>query len=1386
MTRSKYSITLAMAAAILMGAAATAERESGYEAPASALPGHCCLNPVVASPGDLPTSLRPRQQTPWEVESESRTSGPWKALGLTALGLTGLVVVLSGLSLTRRLRTRDSQQEDGNSQTSREQVAITLKSIGDGVIATDDRGRIEVLNHVATTLTGWTMEESRGKPLDVIYRVVEGKTHQPADDIFHRVLDEGLVIGLADDPLLIRKDGTELPLADAGAPVLDRDGRATGVVIVFRDRSEERAAEQALKQRERHFRLLYEHSPAPYQVLDSEARVLDVNQAWLDLLGYERDDVHGRWFGDFVDSSGDSHFLEGFRKLLKEGRGSTPEQRLKSRRGGSVVVAIEARAIGGLDGSQVTVHCVLNDISLRKDAEKRLVRSESRLQSLVHILQYPESSVREFLDYAIQEAASLTGSETGFLYRYEEPEGRLVLAGSWEAGLRNGNPPAPSDLAPSIKLEDAGLLAEAIQSRKEVMANDLHRPGAYAGGTQQTFHRILVVPILCEERVAAVAVVADKPADYEDEDVLQLTIILEGVWSEAARREAQEALQTIEWMLTPDRRQSRETGFTRGKKRGGSTGGKRPRFIQDAVGSKVLEKIAFEYLELLGTSFMVFEQDGGYAHSGIASEWCRLLDGAKPEPAGTDQDTGNASTPWTCHECRWTEGAGAVVAGGKPREWQCRGHMMNYAVPVSASGQVIGAVSMGYGSPPTDPATVEETAQAYGVDPAALMGASRSHATRPPFIINMAKRRLRGTARHIGAMVERRRAEEALQDSEARYRSLVENAVVGIFLTDGNRFSYVNDRFADMIGYSTQELTHPDFQWDSIFTRESCLEARKFMTEQDMGSDTAPSHTLQVVHRNGQVRDWEFSTSLLGSPDNPAAAGVVRDVTETKQALLAHERLMAAIEQTGDTIVITDVDANIEYVNPTFEKLTGYTRSEVLGRNPRILQSGKQDQAFYREMWDTLTSGNTWRGKMVNKTKDGRLFTEEAVISPVVGESGSIVNYVAVKHDITEELLMSERYHQAQKMESVGRLAGGVAHDYNNMLAIVLGHAEMALGEIDAGHPLHPHLEEIRQSAERSADLTRQLLAFARRQTVSPRVIDLNDAVGSMLRMLRRLIGEDIDLEWLPAPGLWPVRLDPSQLDQILANLCVNARDAIPGVGQITIETANVVLDEAYCAEHTAFVPGQYAMLAVSDTGCGMSREVLDQVFEPFFTTKDVGQGTGLGLATVYGIVKQNHGFINMYSEPDQGTSCKIYLPRHVGRPESIGGEPDAPPARRGQETVLFVEDEPALLNLGKTMLEDLGYKVLAADKPKKALRLAEEHADEIQLLLTDVVMPEMSGRDLATYLQSTQAGLRCLFMSGYSALAVERHGILDDDVHFLQKPFSIRELAAKIREVLD
>ena len=505
------------------------------------------------------------------------------------------------------------------------------------------------------------------------------------------------------------------------------------------------------------------------------------------------------------------------------------------------------------------------------------------------------------------------------------------------------------------------------------------------------------------------------------------------------------------------------------------------------------------------------------------------------------------------------------------------------------------------------------------------------------------------------------------------------------------------------------------------------------------------------------------------------------------------QRYDLILNSAGEGIFGLDLNGRVSFVNPTAARLTGYDSRELIGRNiHEMLHHTKADGTPHPQeecpIYAALKKGETrikdndlfWR-------KDGSSFPVDYAATPIgPGDGSSSVGAVVVFRDVTERLSLQNQFLQAQKMEAIGNLAGGIAHDFNNLLAAIMGYAEIIMMDFPVNQPYHPYLQEIVKVANRGASLTRQLLAFSRKQIMQPRVFNLNEVVAEMDAMLRRLIGEDIDLVTILSPELEGVQADPAQIEQVIMNLAVNARDAMPTGGKLTIETANVHLDEAYAQAHHAVVPGLYVMLAMSDSGSGMDAETKSRIFEPFFTTKELGKGTGLGLATVYGIVKQSGGNIWIYSEPGQGTTFKIYLPRVVGDVESIKSE--ALPALHlpGSETILVVEDNDNLREVICKTLGKQGYVVLEAANGKDALQIFDNRTWPIDLLLVDVVLPQMSGAEVVKRLQEFDPNLKVLYMSGYTNNAIVHHGVLDTDVAFLQKPFKGTALLLKIRDVLD
>ena len=521
-----------------------------------------------------------------------------------------------------------------------------------------------------------------------------------------------------------------------------------------------------------------------------------------------------------------------------------------------------------------------------------------------------------------------------------------------------------------------------------------------------------------------------------------------------------------------------------------------------------------------------------------------------------------------------------------------------------------------------------------------------------------------------------------------------------------------------------------------------------------------------------------------------------RSLHVAEEALRESEQRFRSLFQSVPSVAVQGyaLDGTVRYWNHASELLYGYSAQEAIGNNlldlliPAEMREAVSESL--RTMLETMSPIPTAEVQLVRK--DGVKVEVESshVVVQVPGHEPELfcidVDLTGRKRAEEARESLQNQLNQAQKMESVGRLAGGVAHDFNNMLGVILGFTELSLDSVPQGHPLHDGLMEIRKAAERSADLTRQLLAFARKQTITPKVLDLNETVEGMLKMLRRLIGENIVLTWRPCREVSLLKVDPSQIDQILVNLCVNSCDAIEGTGEINIETTVVSFDKEIGDQHAGYLPGDFVCIWVSDSGCGMDAETLKYIFEPFFTTKNVGEGTGLGLATVYGIVRQNNGFIDVDSVKGRGTTFKIFLPRHVPQSVPLPKLVEvSKPLEQGHATVLLVEDDPALLNMTRAMLVRQGYTVLPAATPSEAFQLAKQHSGEIHLLMTDIIMPDMNGRDLAKALMPIRPRLKRLFMSGYTAEVIAHHGILDEGVRFIQKPFSMKELEAKLREVL-
>ncbi len=634
-------------------------------------------------------------------------------------------------------------------------------------------------------------------------------------------------------------------------------------------------------------------------------------------------------------------------------------------------------------------------------------------------------------------------------------------------------------------------------------------------------------------------------------------------------------------------------------------------------------------------------------------------------------------------------------------------------------------------------------------------------------------------------ITEREAAQRALRESEETYRTLVAASPDAITETDlEGRVTLASPVALSLMGVGQGAIGRSVFEWVSPHDLPRAMENMAHVL-----ATGRPLHREFLLRRDdGTTFDAEINVALVRTADGTprGAMLITRDVSERKRSAESLRMLSLAVEQSPASIIITDTSGRIEYVNAKFTEVTGYSAAEAIGQNPRMLKSGEMAPEVYRQMWQSLTAGRPWRGEFHNRKKNGELYWELASVSPVCGADGTVTHYLAVKEDVTERRRLEEELRQVQKMEAIGRLAGGVAHDFNNLLTVIQGSAA-ALGATGLEPPEQEEiLGQITEAADRAARLTRQLLAFSRRQAVRLADLDLNAVVLNMTRMLQRLIGEHISLTAQYAAGGAPVHADAGMMEQVLMNLAVNARDAMPRGGALAIRTEAVQLDEQ-AAVHPRARQGRFVRLSVADTGSGIAPEHMPHLFEPFFTTKDVGRGTGLGLAAVFGIVEQHGGWIEVRSEPGTGSRFDVYLP-HLGKPVASAAERrSAGEERGGHETILLVEDEPSLQRLVQRVLERQGYQVHVAGSAAEALELWAVHRDRIDLLLTDVVMPGgTGGRELAQRLQAEKRTLKVVFTSGYTDEVPGEASAVRGTAAFLEKPFEPKDVLRKVRACLD
>jgi len=622
-----------------------------------------------------------------------------------------------------------------------------------------------------------------------------------------------------------------------------------------------------------------------------------------------------------------------------------------------------------------------------------------------------------------------------------------------------------------------------------------------------------------------------------------------------------------------------------------------------------------------------------------------------------------------------------------------------------------------------------------------------------------------------------------LKESEEKFRAITQSAIDAIFIKNlESKYIYVNPAMEKLFDSPAENLIgKTDIQLFGETEGKSIIELDEIVLNGEVvvkeynktvNKKVYSFHTIKVPLKNSEGE-------IIG------LCGIARDMTKRRGIEEENRNLIQMVEQSPVVVVLTDLNGNIEYVNPKFTSVTGYSFEEAKGQNPRIMKSGETSSEEYEKLWETITKGDIWHGEFHNKKKNGELYWEDATIGPVKDIHGEITHYLAVKEDITKNKRMTQQLQQAQKLEAIGRFAGGIAHDFNNILQVIIGYVYFAEQDLSENDSRFKNIEEIRKAADKAAALSYQLLAFSSSQVLEPRNININNLIEGLLKMIRRIIGENINLQFDAVKNLDSIHADPSQIEQIIMNLCVNARDAMMNGGDLIIKTENIVIGDEYCQKYSWGKKGKYILLTVTDTGLGMDKATVDKIFEPFFTTKKESNGTGLGLATVFGIVRQHGGMINVFSEEGKGTTFKIYFPI-VERKYGLTERKSEYSVQGGNETILIAEDDKAIRNLAMRILEDVGYKVIVAVDGSEAVELFKQNSDEISLVILDMIMPNMGGLSAFKCIEKINPDAKVLFCSGYSSKTFWDDFASMEKAKKIHKPYSRNSLLKIVREILD
>ncbi len=1205
----------------------------------------------------------------------------------------------------------ETKQAEEIQRKNEETLHATLRSIGDAVISTDMNGCIVSMNPVAESLTGWSSREAAGQPLENVFCIINEHTRQPVESPVSNVLESGQIVGLANHTLLIAKDGREVPIADSGAPIRNRFGETTGVVLVFRDQSNERAARKALEERERRFQKMFGVVPD----------MISIHNPEMDIL-------YSNW----------------------NGFAAVPES---MRRTGTKCYKTYR------DKADICPDCLAESVlKTRKPVQKEIQLPDGNWVDIRVIPILDENNHVEMFMEWVRDITEHKQAEESLLKNRDmmDTTQRLARIGSWEWNVERQTMSWTDEVYRIHDLEPGELEAGSLEHIRRSLAcyDPKDRPVI-----QETFR-------CCMEE--------GKPYDLE---VPFTTVRGQQKWVRTAAQAVMEEnriVKVIGSIMDITERKKAERALRRNKEQ-----------------SDFLAETAFELVELTSIQEIYAYAVQKLYHLFNANALVALVEYNQSEnrwkmqhTAGIGKKAADLSRLFG-FDINRMEGEISTkyyqqITSGKVSE-------LAFDFPGLFNNKLSAAVG-------------SAVKKLFSVDKMYCIAFQEDeHIMGNVTIITLGKTESINTIlieafiQQVTTFVKKQKAEDNIREKDSQFRKLSANlpdliyqftrrpdgtyyvpiASEGINNIFGCRPGDVADNF-DAIA----RVLHPDDVDRVIGDIEYSAEHLTYFTCEFRV--LIPGRPVQwILSRSNPEKLPDGSVTWYGFNAN------ITQQKQVEQALRESEvRFKALHNASFGGITIHDKGLILE-CNQGLADITGFSYDELIGMDGLLLIA----QRFRETVRKNIQSGYEKPYEVLGLRKNGEEYPLrlEARNIPYKGKLVRVVEF----RDITEQKQaeeengkLQEQLSQSRKMDSVGRLAGGVAHDFNNMLSVIIGYAELILEKVDTTNPVHRDVREILKAANRSAELTRQLLAFSRKQTIAPKVLAVNETIEQTLNLVRKLIGEDIVLAWMPGPSVRTILLDPSQLDQVITNLCINARDAINTTGKITIETAAVEFDEEYCYSSAGFTPGKFVLLAVSDNGCGMDRDTAEKIFEPFFSLKG-DRGTGLGMSTVYGIVQQNNGFINVYSEIGKGTTIKIYFPEYAeaaSRQEAGHAEE----ILKGQgQTILLVEDEKAIREMVQSVLERLGYHVLSAETPGKAIRLADTHCDTISLLLTDVVMPDMNGRELSERLQKLCPKLQTLFMSGYTANVIAHQGVLDKGIQFMQKPFSVKELSTKVSMIL-